>query len=264
MTYADTDDFDSDPAFQGQNYLFVSLGSLCRTANTLRACGLRVCAFPFDWIISTDGEKLIELLDKDFDGFITDEMPFIENSVSLERGGLTLLHPYYHLEFTHESSKSQDGSYFVNWDYFHSKFRRRIERFRLLENFKGKVFFIRSSWLDCTVDPYLTYRNYENTQISKEYGVKLFDALTRRFPNLDFSLIIQNDCFGREVYGKKIQERLWFIWRNPEPVWEALPEAKQFYQEILEYWHLTFPETSSTSEDPEPLEKPSNSKIIWF
>lgn len=231
-------DFDSDPAFQNQNYLFVSLGSLCRTADILRACGLRVCAFPFDWIISTDGEKLIELLDKDFDGFITHEVPFIEESVSLDRGGLTLLHPYYQLEFSHESSKSEDGSYFIDWDLFHSKFQRRIERFRHLENFPGKVFFVRSSWADCTVDPYLTYKNYENIEISEEYAARLFAALEKRFPNLDFSLIIQNECFDRGIFDKKIHKNLWLLWRNPEPIVEALPEAKEFYEELLDYWGL--------------------------
>jgi len=221
-----------------QKFLFVSLGSICRTADVLRECGFRACAFPFDWIISTDGEKLIEILDTDFQGFITNEMPFLDESISLSRGGLTLLHPYYHLEFTHESSKNEMGAYFIDWKNFHSKFQRRIDRFRQLEHFKGKVFFVRCAWFDCTVDPYLTYRCYENIEISAEYSLRLFEALKRRFPALDFSLIIQNHCCGRDFFVEEIDENVWITWSNPEPLSEALPEMKRWYEALLEYSHL--------------------------
>lgn len=225
-----------------QKFLFVSLGSICRTADILRQCELRTCAFPFDWIISTDGEKLIEILDTDFRGFITNEVPFLDESISLSRGGLTLLHPYYHLEFTHESAKNEIGMYFVDWQKFHSKFQRRIDRFRQLEHFKGKVFFIRTSWYDCTVDPYLSYRCYENIDISDEYALKLFEALKRRFPVLDFSLIIQNHSYGRGIVVKKITENVWMVRNNPDPLseffYEALSELKEWYQELLEYSDL--------------------------
>jgi len=50
--------------------IFVSLGSYCAPASLIRSSGFRKAAFPFDWNISLDGEKLIELLEDDFEHFL--------------------------------------------------------------------------------------------------------------------------------------------------------------------------------------------------
>ncbi len=219
-----------------QEFLFVSLGSLCRTADILRECGLRSCAFPFDWIISNDAEKLIELLDNDFCGFITADVPFVEERISLARGGLTLLHPGYHMEFSHESSKDETGRYFIDWPTFRSKFERRIARFRELAHFKGRVFFVRSSWSDCGIDPYLTYRSVDNMEISDAYALKLFDALKRKFSQLDCGLIIRNESEKRGVAVRQIAENVWVTWSNHFPLAVAVAESKEFYLRLLEEW----------------------------
>ena len=53
-----------------QEPLFISLGSTCTTAHMHRECGIRKAAFPFDWIVSFDSEKLIDILEENFLHFL--------------------------------------------------------------------------------------------------------------------------------------------------------------------------------------------------
>ena len=50
--------------------IFVSLGSYCRPAHFLKGCKMRHAAYPFDWIMSFDGEGLIKALEEDFKHFL--------------------------------------------------------------------------------------------------------------------------------------------------------------------------------------------------
>ena len=81
-----------------QEPLFVSLGSTCTTAHMHRECGIRKAAFPFDWIISFDGEKLIDILNEGFFHFLNPDV--------LKVSGHALLNHYYHLEFLKGSLKN--------------------------------------------------------------------------------------------------------------------------------------------------------------
>ncbi len=75
---------------------------------------------------------------------------------------------------------------------FLAKYQRRIDRFRSLANYKGKVFFLRSAYWGSVSDPHRCYRIVENLEITDEAALKLHDALRKRFPNLDFTLVIIN------------------------------------------------------------------------
>ncbi len=161
--------------------LFVSLGSFCTTARMQRECGIRKAAFPFDWIISFDGEKLIELLEEDFLYFLNVDM--------LKISGQSLLNLHYHLEFLNEGDW-EDANY--NVKEFTLKCQRRIDRFRQLANYPGKVFFVRTAQPLSLSDPHRIWKFEENVEISYNYAEKLNRALRNYFPKLDFTLIIIN------------------------------------------------------------------------
>src|ERR1700722_11660402 len=55
-----------------QKPLFVSLGSWCEIALSLRDCQLRHAAFPFDWLVTGDHAGFLNVFDTDFQYF-TDE-----------------------------------------------------------------------------------------------------------------------------------------------------------------------------------------------
>ena len=165
--------------------LFVSLGSSCKTAHMHRECGIRKAAFPFDWIISFDGEKLIDILEEDFLYFL--------NPSSLKVSGQALLNHHYHLEFLNEGDW-EDANYDIRS--FSEKCQRRINRFRLLANYQGKVFFVRTAYPYSLTDPHRIWRIKENIEITYEYADKLHRALKKCFPELAFELIIVNGYDG--------------------------------------------------------------------
>lgn len=204
--------------------LFVSLGSYCRTAHMQRDCGIRKAAFPFDWVRSFDGEKLIKILEEDFLHFL--------NPGSLRALGQTLLNDYYYLEFLNEGDW-EDADY--KMDAFSIKCQRRIHRFRQLDNYQGRVFFVRMAhpFPFSPIDPNwvwnLVGKVHENIEITQEYAEKLYHTLKNYFPNLDFGLIIMNrhdeECFvvERQLSGHILMIR----------ISDSFDSYKEFYSHLL-------------------------------
>ena len=155
--------------------LFVSLGPECYLAWNLEEIGYRRAAFPFDWLLTLDHERMVELLNDDFRYFL-DPMFY-----SYHTNG-SLVHSYYHLEFRHEH------------DYeFNAKYERRINRFRQLNTYRGKVFFMRKGYY-AAEEPslFLCWPNKDMINIRFECATQLNSALKKRFPNLNFNLAIFN------------------------------------------------------------------------
>jgi hypothetical protein len=163
--------------------LFVSLGSFCGPASTIQTAGLRKASFPIDWMLSVNGEKIISMLDNDFRHFTNPKflVPFING---------VLLNTFYEIEYSHEGVWTREN-FAQQLVIFKEKYTRRIERFRRLRSYKGKIFFMRDAW------PLSTHKNYAfsnpgNLKITPEYAKRLFAALKRYFPQVDVYLIIRN------------------------------------------------------------------------
>lgn len=169
--------------FECTQPLFVSLGSFCGPASTIKTAGLRMGAFPFDWMLSVDGEKIIEILEDNFFHFFEKSYlkPFVNG---------VLLQKYYHMEFSHEGVWNNQN-FSQNFTDFLAKYQRRIERFRKLNNYKGKVFFMRQAW-SLSTHPNYAFADPGNLEISIEYAQRLYRALEKFFPALDTYLIIIN------------------------------------------------------------------------
>lgn len=156
--------------------LFISLGSWCNVAINLRRQEMRKKAYPFDFIATVDCEKFLEIFLNDFRYFLDDEYLFIKDS--------HLFNEYYHIEFPHDFYSDPSSI-----DQFKKKYERRISRFREIENYKGKVYFIRSAFGESN-NPQRYFRCVENISISDTYALRLFDVLKNYFPQIDFTLII--------------------------------------------------------------------------
>lgn len=188
--------------------LFVSLGSYCDPARILRACELRTEAYPFDWIISFDGEALIQILNDDFDHFLNDSYFIPFGPVG------HLLQSYYHLEFLHEGDFNHQFS--SQLEKLKTKYQRRIDRFRNLKNYSGKLIFIREAFEFSANDPHRFYKFPENIEISDEYALRLYTALKAYFPEQNLTLIISNHHKKDEIEIEKIvSEQILFIRSNP-------------------------------------------------
>lgn len=193
--------------------LFVSLGSTCVPANFTRVCNVRTASFPFDWILSPDEEKVIEILEDDFSHFFNREYlvrddHFLQNVFNVPTNGNVLLNTYYHLEFLHEEG-NWSAHYLSTMENFKKRYERRIARFRNLKNFPGKVFFIRAA--DHVPKTQRFFRKSEN--ISEEQALCLSNTLKKYFPNLDFSLLVLNFKEDEKQYvvQKELAQNLFII-----------------------------------------------------
>ncbi|HSW87042.1 MAG TPA: DUF1796 family putative cysteine peptidase [Rhabdochlamydiaceae bacterium] len=175
-----------------QSPLFVSLGSNCLTAGMFRHFDRREAAFPFDWMVTTDDLKLIEILDHNFQDFTNHLLIGKHPHFSVGH----IVNHYYHVEFAHD----WDLKYWETPELFQEgieklkiKYDRKINRFRQLANYKGKVVFVRLRYpmqrcLHARPDYYWYYLNIDIDQ--EELALQLNNALKKMFPSLDFKLVI--------------------------------------------------------------------------
>jgi hypothetical protein len=170
--------------------LFVSLGSSCTVALQLRHWGLRKAAFPFDWLLTVDGDRFVELIERNFQDFLN-ETYLIKHPH--HRAKNFLVHSYYHIEFRHDWSHGfwNPDKYPKALEQLKSKYTRRIERFRALNDFPGKVFFIRIACAGAFA-PKTYWPNAKALKIDHASALALQSALKKRFPQLDFTLVIIN------------------------------------------------------------------------
>lgn len=179
---------------EGYEPLFVSLGARCEVAHILRSCEMRKEAFPFDWIVSMDLEQIVTMLQDDFKYFLD------ENHLSVHGviGDVPLLNTYYRLEFLHEGNWKR-LQYASTMAEFKSKYARRIQRFRDLAKYRGKVYFIREVYPGASNDPHRIYRYAESEEIDKAHAESLYFALKSYFRDLNFSLVILNYGDGGDI-----------------------------------------------------------------
>jgi len=167
-----------------EDKLIVSLGSGCDTALTLRDCGLRNVAFPFDWLVTDSHEKLILLLDDNFEFFTNKTMfsPLEDPRISDHPN--CLKNNYYDILFYHEGSTLYEWSnaekYEEQLNRLKDKYDRRIDRFRELSSYPGEVYFIRN----------FVSSNPIQANCHSELATELKNALRRFFPDLNFFLVI--------------------------------------------------------------------------
>lgn len=181
--------------------LFINLGPDCYFANGLGGLQLRKAAFPFDWLLTNDQDKLIELLEDDFKLFF-DQSHYFRHTTG------HLIHGYYHIEFRHEHDLTT----------FDSKYARRIQRFSELNNYKGKVFFMRRAYpnLENNNSHPFYWQNFEIKKVDMEWAQKLSNVLKKRLPNLDFNLVIVN-YLDSEEQMQIVDDLIIFNFKTQQP-----------------------------------------------
>jgi len=181
ITANETDDFNYEGGLNCNNKpLFVSLGANCEMALRLRDCGLRDAAFPFDWLVSRSVDSFVELLDHDFESFL-DEKCYVQ----LDIDSRWVKNTVYDIVFIHDwpftdTTTSDPLRFAQQIEAIQIKYERRINRFRKIKQYQGKVFFFRTFWFE--EGDYVTHQN----------ALDIKGALDRYFPELDFTLVIVN------------------------------------------------------------------------
>ena len=188
-----------------QEPLFVSLGSTCEVTHQLRFLGLRAAAFPLDWALSLNNSQIIRLLEEDFVYFNDEEY--------LSSYTTVLLNTRYCLLFPHEGNW-EAPVYLETLENFKCKSQRRIDRFKSLGSYQGKVFFIRAACPNAE-NPEAVYTDTENLHITNDYSILLYQTLKNKFPELDFTLIIMNFFNQDDVRINNISKDIIEVYYNP-------------------------------------------------
>ena len=152
--------------------LLVSLGDCCQAAWLIKYHGWRVKSFPFDWNVF-NVKDIGKILETNFEFFLTpnylkqvEEIGNLPPNISGFKNHIYNTH--YNLLFVH------CDPFALEWQ---KTFLKRIERFRQLGNYPGKVFFI-----------YTTFNSRDSLEINDIR--KLYTSLHTYFPLLDFEIII--------------------------------------------------------------------------
>lgn len=157
----------------------ISLGCNCTSAGQLDNENIHYATFPFDWCI-TPVESIIKCINNDFnDFFLIENLKYAGegNKVLESLYNLAIVHdfPFQHIGgFTFASTQEFKELIMNHYDMVQAKFLRRIERFKQLSRYQGKMYFIRS--LD----------------ITKHQAIELLEALNNRFRDQDFLLVVIN------------------------------------------------------------------------
>jgi len=172
-----------------ETVLFVSLGSHCEPAIQMNFHKVRKRAFPFDWTFVSGHDNFIKILKEDFQNF------FLPENLTLSKEyGWIINDSYYHMDFRHEfedpAAEITDAVYLEVLEKSKEKFQKRINRFRQLKHFEGKVIFFKMA---NSFDPkHNVWHSYYEPEITSSQAVELRDALKEYFPGLNFLLVIIN------------------------------------------------------------------------
>lgn len=170
--------------------LFVSLGAHCEAAIQLRDHKFRSGAYPFDWLITLNHEKLIALLNEDFQFFL-DERCFFQDPDH----PTVVENSHYQIEFRHEwpfsDLRVDSFRYEKQLQTIREKYSRRLARFRAIRDYRGPVFFFRVAYdFQNGGENYWWDGKYLPTNAMQ--AAELRDALKCYFPDTNFTLILIN------------------------------------------------------------------------
>lgn len=114
------------------NY-YISFGNNCAVAYQMEKLGLRQIAFPFDWILTPNLEKIIQLIDNKFQDLfesleykrLSGNFPYLNEDQWIEQTSQTqrVINRKYNLTFVHDFRNKDDFSIVLE------KYQRRIYRF---------------------------------------------------------------------------------------------------------------------------------------
>lgn len=176
---------------------YISLGEDCQAALTLRTLDRRFAAYPLDWVVTYDFNKVIKAFKEDFAHFVD---PIYLSLSSPYLPGLTVHNSYYSLCFIHdfptlqnrhlEQESTGGGEILQNFlDYvppIEEKYNNRIQRLINVLNSQEPIVFIRT----VTLRTLIPFRNDFKINQAKRF----VNVIKDKYPSLPFLLvIIHND-----------------------------------------------------------------------
>ncbi|GEM_PF-3846054 len=148
----------------------ISLGGNCAPAQQFKMKKLSEAFFPFDWCI-TEFESIYKALETDFKDYIK-----LENLRTLELIKLSdnrvFRDTHYKIIYPHDFSPDNEPLH--DYEFVRNKYYRRIDRFYQTLALGEKVYFFR-------------------TGITKKEAIQLNNLITKKFPTLNYALVVISD-----------------------------------------------------------------------
>lgn len=138
----------------------ISLGFFCSTASELERLGLRRNSSPFDWVLSLDISKVIDLINNEFEGIFN-----IKYLKQYRSNPSYYVNTKYDIHFYHDFDKYKTLE--AQLEDIDNKYRRRINKF--YEVIKSKTLFVRyiSSKEECV---YIEENLLEILEVLRRYN----------------------------------------------------------------------------------------------
>ncbi len=201
----------------------VSLGLQCPTAQFLKTNGLKVCSYPFDWLLISNHNVIVDILQNDF---------------------VDLLKKRYYVDVTHDKTRENccghskyDSNLFwhrdmrvtENYEYL----ERCVSRFnKVLESSKPKLFVINF---------------YSKHDVDMNILETIYNILSKKTTN--FFLLGQSHTTGKQLNVNKQRNGNIFFWEYT-------------HRQILDKWGLNFRWKESRKLHKEMIFNQFNFEII--
>jgi hypothetical protein len=162
----------SFPCIVARSCVVMSIGSDCEIAHQLRRKRLIGAYFPLDWVKSTNGDKVIELIKYNFSDFLQDKN-LVERGINEVDNPpkKAVVDSCYNILFVHDFAL--DTSIVANEE-VKDKYSRRIKRFIQVMNGQDHLFMFRKDF-------------------TKAQAQALSELIATKWPKLPFTLVVLND-----------------------------------------------------------------------
>lgn len=189
------------------NKIIISLGIRCLPAMQLKKHGLRLHAYPFDWL-DTSFDSLVQILKNDFVDFLaesnlrlTNENYVLQTAHGFQnRNELRIVEAKYNIILRHDFDINAD--FLKQYSEIKKKYEKRIKRFYEALSSGKHIYFIRRL-------------------ISRDQALNLTALLNSKFPELKYTLIAID--YTNEIKKSwDISNVRNFYFGNPEDDWGTL------------------------------------------
>ena len=153
-----------------ENYYTIPFGHRCTSALALRVAGLRKFSLPFDWVKPIYPNKIRNILENNFEGFIPD-INSMDNNVPSNK---------YNINFHHFNKNIDEGV---------KEYSRRIERFNKIMNENKKLYFVYVN------EDYIYDEKHRDNKFNEDIFsqmVELESYLKKKYSNLNYAILYFN------------------------------------------------------------------------
>tara|TARA_B110000285_G_C15020151_1_gene561122 strand:+ start:206 stop:886 length:681 start_codon:yes stop_codon:yes gene_type:complete len=149
------------------DYVAVPFGHCCSSALACKYANIRNFSLPFDWVVPLFPDKIVKVLENNFNDFIPD----VRNGI---------FHNKYDIKLAHFNRNINNGI---------EEYKRRIDRFIDIINQPKKIYFVYIN------EDYLFDNNYRENEFNDKIFNEMLELekfITNKYINIDYNILYFN------------------------------------------------------------------------